>query len=80
MVLSIIYGEAPPKRVTFSGFRYNYERVGISLVEVYEKVKRLKGDNMHFMDLKKSRKRSGFEIYSYLIDSALIQVKRDAKL
>ena len=35
---------------------------------------------MHFMDVKKSRKRSGFEIYSYLIDSALIQVKRDAKL
>ena len=22
LVLSIIYGEAPPKRVTFSGFRY----------------------------------------------------------
>ena len=31
---------------------------------------------MHFMDVKKSRKRSGFEIYSYLMDSALIQVKR----
>ena len=62
-------------------FRFQvYERVGISLVEVYEKVKRLKGDNMHFMDVKKSRKRPGFEIYSYLMDSALIQVKRDAKL
>ena len=29
-----------------------YERVGVSLVEVYEKVKRLKGGNMHFMAVK----------------------------
>ena len=32
-----------------------YERVGVSLVEVlYEKVKRLKRGNMHFMAVKKS--------------------------
>ena len=56
-----------------------YERVGVSLIEVNEKVKRLKGGNMHFMAVKKSRKRSCFEIYSYLKDSALIAVKRNAK-
>ena len=39
-----------------------YERVEISLVEVYKKVKRIKGGNMHFMAVKKSRKRSGFEV------------------
>ena len=35
---------------------------------------------MHFMAVKKSRKRSGIEIYSYFKDSAFIAVKRDAKL
>ena len=56
-----------------------YERVGVSLLEVYEKVKRFKRGNMHFMAVKKSRKRSGFEIDSYLKNSAFIAVKRDAK-
>ena len=34
---------------------------------------------MHLMAVKKSRKRSGFVIYSYLKDSAYTAVKRDAK-
>ena len=34
---------------------------------------------MHFMAVKKSRKRSGFVLYSYLKDSAFTAVKRDAK-
>ena len=32
-----LYGEAQLKRCIFSGFRYNYERIGISQVEVYER-------------------------------------------
>ena len=32
---------------------------------------------MHFMAVKKSRRRSGFVIYSYLKDSAFTPVKRD---
>ena len=35
---------------------------------------------MHFMAVKKSRKRSGFVIYSYFEDSAFTAVKREAKL
>ena len=35
---------------------------------------------MHFMAVKKSRKRCGFVIYSYFEDSAFTAVKRDAKL
>ena len=34
---------------------------------------------MHFMAVKKSRKRSGFFIYSYFKESAFTAVKRDAK-
>ena len=34
---------------------------------------------MHFMAGKKSQKRSGSVIYSYLKDSALIAVKRDVQ-
>ena len=38
-------------------FRFQvYERVGISLVEVYEKVKRLKGDNSAFYGCEKVEK------------------------
>ena len=33
---------------------------------------------MHFMAVKKSRKRSGFVLYSYLKDSGFTAVKRDA--
>ena len=79
LVLAIIYGEALLKGVTFSDFRYMKE-LGVSLVEVYEKVKRLKRGNVHFMAVKRSRKRSGFVIYSYFKDSAFIAVKSYTKL
>ena len=58
---------------------FETERVVILLVDVYERVGTLlcdkkvqKGLQMHFLMVKKSRKRSGFVIYSYLKDSALI--------
>ena len=35
---------------------------------------------MHFMAVKKSRKRSGFVIYSYFKDSKFTAVKRDEKV
>ena len=62
-----LYGEAPPERGTF--FRLQvYERVEISLVELYERVeKSVKKKNlkqpkkanwqMHFMAVKKSTKK-----------------------
>ena len=59
-----------------------YERVGISVVEVYERVeksvlsvckKARKGKQMHFTAVKKSRKRSGFVIFTFTV------VKRDAR-
>ena len=37
-----------------------------------------KGYQMHFMAVKKSRRRSGFVIYSYLKDSAFAAVERGA--
>ena len=62
-----------PKRAPF--FRLQvYERVGILLVKVYERVgksailgckKAWKGLQMHFMAVKRSRKSSGFLICSY---------------
>ena len=58
---------------------FETERVVILLVDVYETVGTLLGDKkaqkglqMHFLIVKKSRKRSGFVIYSYFKDSALI--------
>ena len=59
-----------------------YERVGISLVQVYERVeksvlsghkKARKGKQMHITPVKKSRKRSGFVIFTFTV------VKRDAR-
>ena len=38
-----------------------------------------KDQQMHFMAVKGSRKRSGFVIYSHLKDSAFTKVKKDAK-
>ena len=35
---------------------------------------------MHFMAVKKSRKRSGFVIYSYLQDIAVTAIESNAKL
>ena len=58
---------------------FETERVVILLVDVYERVgtllchkKAQKSLQMHFLIVKKSRKRSGFVIYSYFKDSALI--------
>ena len=82
-----LYGEAPPERGIF--FRLQvYERVGISLVEVYirigksvvwvcERAKRVVTDE--FYGFIKSRKRRVFIIDCYLKDSAFTAVKRNAK-
>ena len=85
----------PPPTQTFLEVRHAVlpqvnERVGIWLVELYERIGKSiilvgrKTQNsykqMHFMAVKKSRKRSGFVISSYFEDSAFTVVKRDAKL
>ena len=80
-------GRLPLKGVPF--FRLQvYDRVGILLVEVYESVglsvisvrkKDQKGSQIYFKAVKKSRKRSGFVIYSYYECSAFTLVERDAK-
>ena len=66
-----LYGEALPGKDTF--FRIQvYERVGISIVEVYEikgnlsfrSVKGPKGLTDHFMDVKETGKLPGLLIYS----------------
>ena len=75
-------GEVPPERGTFFDLKV-YERVGILLVEVYERggksviwlCERSKRANR----LIKSRKCSIFVIDSYLNDSAFTAVQRDAK-
>ena len=82
-----LYGEAPPERGTF--FRLQvYDRVEILLVEVCESVgssvisvrkKTQKGSQIYSKAVKKSRKRSGFVIYSYFKCSAFTLVARDAK-
>ena len=82
-----LYREAPPERGIF--FRLQvYEKVGVLLVEVYERVgesviwavKRSKGLPDEFYGFIKLRKRSIFVIDSYLSDSAsFTAVKRDAK-
>ena len=80
-------GRLPLKGVPF--FRLQvYDRVGILLVEVYESVglsvisvrkKAQKGLQIYSKAVKKSRKRSGFVIYTYFKCSAFTLVKRDAK-
>ena len=82
-----LYGETPPERGIV--FRLQvYEREGILLVEVYESVgksvisvhkKAQKGLQSYSKAVKKSRKRSGFVIYSYFKFSAFTMVERDAK-
>ena len=75
------------KWVTFFRFQV-YDREGILLVEVYESVglsvisvrkKAQKGLQIYSKAVKKSRKRSGFVIYSYFKFSAFTLVERDAK-
>ena len=68
-----LYGEAPPERGTFLRLQV-YEREGISVAELYERVGKSvisAGKKAHFIVEKKSRKRSGFVIYSYFKDTAL---------
>ena len=83
-----LYGEAPPDRGIF--FRLEvYERVEISLAEVYKRVgekichlglwKLLKGLTDEFYGFIKSRKRSIFVIDSYLKHNAFKTVKKYAK-
>ena len=81
-----LYGESPPAGGTF--FRLQlYERVGILLVEVYERVGKSvtwvcegsKEPTDEFCGFIKPRKRSTFVIDSYLNYSAFTAVKRDAK-
>ena len=76
-----LYGEAPPERGII--FRLQvYEKVGISLAEVYKRVGKsvTKGlMNNEFYGFIKLRKRSIFAIDRYLKDSALTAVKRDTK-
>ena len=76
-----LYGKVPPERGLI--FRLQvYEKVGISLVEVYNRVGKsvIKGlMNDEFYGFIKLRKRSIFVIDSYLKDSAFTAVKRDVK-
>ena len=51
------------------------KRVGKSVIFVCKKAQR--GYKLHFMAVRKSRKRSGFVIYSFLKDSAFTAVKKD---
>ena len=72
------YGEASPERGIL--FRLQVcERVGILLVEVYERIvksvisvykKAQNSKQIHFMVVKQSRKRSGFMIYPCFKDNA----------
>ena len=80
-------GKAQRERGTFFTIKV-YKTVGISLVEVYERVGKSvisvckscqKGYRMYFMAVKKSQKRSGFVMYSYFEDSALTAVESVAK-
>ena len=54
-----------------------YESVGLSVISLRKKVQR--GLQIYCKAVKKSRKRSGFVIYSYFKCSAFTLVKRDAK-
>ena len=71
--MMVLYREAVPERGTFLGFQV-YERVGISLVEVYEREAKIchfslegrKRSQMYFVAMKKSRKPPGFVIYSLI--------------
>ena len=58
-----------PKGVPFTGFKNMKGQLG----------KQMHAYMMHFMAVKKSRKCSGFVIYSYSKDIAFTAVKRDAK-
>ena len=67
------------KGVPFSGF-VGYERVWISLVEVYQRVEKNWHFVLHSKAVNKARKRSGFVICSYLIDNKFTAVERHVKV
>ena len=48
-----------------------YERVGISVISVCKKAQ--KGQQVHFVAVKKSKKRSGVVVNSYFKDNACVQ-------
>ena len=48
-----------------------YERVGKSVISVCKKAQN--GQQMHFVAVKKSKKRSGVVVNSYVKDSACVQ-------
>ena len=82
-------GTIRQKGVTFPDLRYvPYLKGRISQVEVHEKVgksviggkKAHKGQQMYFMVVKKSRKRSGFVIYLYLKNIAFTAVTEGCKV
>ena len=80
-----ICGEAPPERGTFFRFLV-HKRVGISLVEVYERAaksvfsvrKKTKTPNKCILSMKRSIKCSGCVMYSCFKETALTAVKGDA--
>ena len=70
MVYTVIQGGSAPKEYLFQASG-QYDRVGISLVEVYERISKpvisvckkvQKGGKMHFIAVKKLRNPSGFVI------------------
>ena len=79
-----LYGEASPGKDTFFRTRV-HKRVGISIVEVYERVGKSvvlvcnNGYQMHFCQQNSSKKRSAFVSYSYFKNRAVTLVKRDVK-
>ena len=70
-----LYGEAPPKGVPFSGFRYMKGWGNLS----FGSVKGPKELTDEFFGFIKSGKRSIVVIDSYLNDNAFTAVKRDTK-
>ena len=74
--MMVLYREVVPERGTFLGLQV-CERVGVSLVEIYERVAKichfsLEGlkaltDVLIFVVMKKSRKPPGFVIYSLIL-------------
>ena len=74
-----LYEEVTPKGIPFSGF-VGYERVWISLVEVYQGVEKNWHFVLHSKAVNKSRKSAGFVICSYLIDNKFTAVERHVKV
>ena len=81
-------GRLRPIGVPLKGFGPVRERMGISLIEIYERVgksvisvckKSQKSNRCILSAVKKSRKHFGFVIHNFFIDSGFAAVKRDVK-